>query len=45
MHDGATFLLKDAILRHAGEASGVKASFQALPPAQQNQVITFLNSL
>jgi len=45
MHDGLTYTFKEAILRHGGEASGVRAQFQLLPPMQQNQIITFLKSL
>jgi CxxC motif-containing protein (DUF1111 family) len=45
MHDGETFTFKDAILRHAGEASQVRARFQALLPGQKQQLITFLESL
>jgi CxxC motif-containing protein (DUF1111 family) len=36
---------KESILRHGGEAGGVRAQFQALSPTQQNQIITFLKSL
>jgi CxxC motif-containing protein (DUF1111 family) len=45
MHDNASITLGDAIRRHAGEAQGVVASFNALTAAQQQQLITFLNSL
>ena len=45
MHDGLALTFKEAILRHGGEASGVRASFQALLPLLQNQIITFLKSL
>jgi CxxC motif-containing protein (DUF1111 family) len=45
MHDNASTTLHDAILRHGGEAQGVTANFQALTPAQQQQLITFLQSL
>jgi CxxC motif-containing protein (DUF1111 family) len=45
MHDGLTYTFNEAILRHGGEASGVRAQFQALSPTQQNQIITFLKSL
>lgn len=45
MHDNASTTLNDAILRHGGEAQGVTANFQALTPAQQQQLIAFLQSL
>jgi CxxC motif-containing protein (DUF1111 family) len=45
MHDNASSTLNDAISRHGGEAQGVTAKFQALTPAQQQQVIAFLQSL
>ena len=45
MHDGQTLTFKEAILRHGGEASGVRASFQALPQLLQNQIMVFLKSL
>jgi CxxC motif-containing protein (DUF1111 family) len=45
MHDNASTTLSDAIQRHAGEAQGVIASFNSLTAAQQQQLITFLNSL
>jgi CxxC motif-containing protein (DUF1111 family) len=46
MHDLKSESLADAINRHRGEAREVIDSFQEdLSPAQQQQVITFLNSL
>jgi CxxC motif-containing protein (DUF1111 family) len=46
MHDLKSLSLTDAINRHRGEARGVVDNFQEdLTPAQQQQVITFLNSL
>jgi CxxC motif-containing protein (DUF1111 family) len=45
MHDGASLTLGAAILRHAGEATGVTNSFRALSGTQQNQIIAFLRSL
>jgi CxxC motif-containing protein (DUF1111 family) len=45
MHDNASTTLNDAILRHGGEAQGVTGNFQALTPAQQQQLIAFLQSL
>lgn len=45
MHDGGSATISDAIQRHAGEAQGVLASFNGLSAAQQQQILTFLNSL
>jgi CxxC motif-containing protein (DUF1111 family) len=45
MHDGATLTFNEAILRHAGEATGVTNKYRALSATQQNQIITFLKSL
>jgi CxxC motif-containing protein (DUF1111 family) len=45
MHDNASTTLSDAIQRHGGEAQGAVAGFTALNAAQQQQLITFLQSL
>lgn len=45
MHDGLSFTLQEAILRHAGQATAVTRSYNALTAAQKNQLIAFLNSL
>lgn len=45
MHDGETLTLAKAILRHAGEATGVVNNYLALNATQKAQLITFLNSL
>jgi CxxC motif-containing protein (DUF1111 family) len=45
MHDGLSFTKQEAIARHAGQASGVKAAYDALSTAQKNQVLAFLDSL
>jgi CxxC motif-containing protein (DUF1111 family) len=45
MHDGETFTFHDAIMRHAGEATQVRARYQLLTPAQKQQLITYLESL
>jgi CxxC motif-containing protein (DUF1111 family) len=45
MHDGESLTRNEAILRHAGEATGVINSYRALSTTQKNQLITFLNSL
>src|SRR5215831_12404598 len=45
MHDGLTFTRNNAILRHAGEATGAASNFAALSNTQKNQLIAFLQSL
>jgi CxxC motif-containing protein (DUF1111 family) len=45
MHDGLSFTKQEAITRHAGQAAAVKTAFLALTPAQQDQVMAFLDSL
>jgi CxxC motif-containing protein (DUF1111 family) len=45
MHDNESHSVANAIQRHAGEASGVITGFNALSAQQQQQLITFLNSL
>jgi CxxC motif-containing protein (DUF1111 family) len=45
LHDGASLSLRDAIQRHAGEATGVIQSYNALSSTQKSQLITFLQSL
>jgi CxxC motif-containing protein (DUF1111 family) len=45
MHDGESLTFTDAILRHAGEATGVINRFRALSNNQRNQIVTFLQSL
>ena len=45
MHDGASLTLRDAILRHAGEAAQSVHAFRALPPRDQESVLQFLRSL
>jgi CxxC motif-containing protein (DUF1111 family) len=45
MHDGQSVTVLDAILRHQGEAAGARSRFQALAPADREQVLTFLRSL
>jgi CxxC motif-containing protein (DUF1111 family) len=45
MHDNASMTLGDAIQRHGGEAAGVIANFNNLTSTQQQQLITFLQSL
>ena len=45
MHDGDSLTRNEAILRHAGEATGVINDYRALSTDQKNQLVTFLNSL
>ena len=45
MHDGESLTRNDAILRHAGQATGVINSYRNLSTASKNQLIAFLNSL
>jgi CxxC motif-containing protein (DUF1111 family) len=45
MHDGESLTRSEAILRHAGEATGVINNYRALSITQRNQIATFLNSL
>src|SRR5580693_8272131 len=45
MHDGASLTLRDAILRHAGEAAHVTQQFEKLKPDDQEAIIAFLKSL
>jgi CxxC motif-containing protein (DUF1111 family) len=45
MHDGLSFARQEAISRHAGQASSVIDTYNALTAAQQNQIIAFLDSL
>jgi len=45
MHDAASLTLRDAIMRHRGEARAVTERFLRLPQAAQQAVIQFLQSL
>jgi CxxC motif-containing protein (DUF1111 family) len=45
MHDGASLTLRDAILRHRGEASHVSQQFDKLKRDEQEAIIQFLKSL
>ncbi|MDT5063043.1 MAG: hypothetical protein QOH63_3502 [Acidobacteriota bacterium] len=45
MHDGESLTRSEAILRHAGEATGVINNYRSLSTTQRNQIATFLNSL
>jgi CxxC motif-containing protein (DUF1111 family) len=45
MHDGASLTLRDAILRHHGEASHASEQFEKLKAEDQKALIEFLKSL
>jgi CxxC motif-containing protein (DUF1111 family) len=45
MHDGQSVTLREALLRHGGEAAGSVARFGQLAPDVQEQLLTFLRSL
>jgi len=45
MHDEASLTLRDAIIRHRGEASGVTQRFGKLSHRGQEAIIEFLKSL
>jgi CxxC motif-containing protein (DUF1111 family) len=45
MHDGNSFTLTDAIVRHRGEASHVTEKFEHLKPAEKQALLEFLHSL
>ena len=45
MHDGASLTLRDAILRHQGEATHISQRFEKLKSEDQEAIIGFLKSL
>lgn len=45
MHDGQSFTMNEAVLRHGGEATFVRINYQFLSSSQRNSVLTFLRSL
>jgi CxxC motif-containing protein (DUF1111 family) len=45
MHDGASVTLRDAILRHGGEAAHVTEKFEKLKLAEKEALLEFLRSL
>src|SRR5262249_50224353 len=45
MHDGLSLTIEDAILRHQGQAEGVRLKYQALSADQKRQLLAFLKSL
>jgi len=45
MHDGDSVRIRDAIVRHKGEAQEVRERFKRLTPKEQKDLLTFLSSL
>ena len=45
MHDANSVTLRDAVMRHAGEAKDVQHKFEKLSKADQDAVFQFLSSL
>ena len=45
MHDGESVTLREAILRHRGEATHVSQRFEKLKKEDQEAIIEFLKSL
>jgi len=45
MHDGLSFTTRDAVERHAGQASSVIGRYNALSEAQKQLLFAFLDSL
>lgn len=45
MHDGASVTIRDAILRHGGEASDVTARFKQLSNSDEEALLAFVRSL
>lgn len=45
LHDGSAPTLRDAIIRHRGDAKGVTKKFEELNPADQAALIAFLGTL
>jgi CxxC motif-containing protein (DUF1111 family) len=45
LHDGRARTLRDAIQYHGGEAAESRATFDALPPDQQERLLAYLRSL
>ncbi|MFW6201983.1 MAG: di-heme oxidoredictase family protein [Gemmatimonadota bacterium] len=45
LHDGRTYDLREAILLHGGEATAVRAAFEALGRVRQEAILRFLRTL
>ncbi|MEX2564346.1 MAG: di-heme oxidoredictase family protein, partial [Cyclobacteriaceae bacterium] len=45
MHDGRAQSIEEAILLHGGEGQNSREAYNALPEAERQKLITFLESL
>ena len=45
LHDGRAESIQEAVAFHAGQATAARDAFQALSPADQDKVVTFLNTI
>jgi hypothetical protein len=45
MHDGSAPTLKEAILKHRGQAKTVSEKYKALSPGDQSAILAFLAAL
>jgi CxxC motif-containing protein (DUF1111 family) len=45
LHDGSATTIREALLRHAGEAGPASRAFQELLPPEQDRLLAFLESL
>lgn len=45
MHDGLSLTLREAILRHGGQAEATASAFQGFSATQKLRLFPFLNSL
>ncbi len=45
MHDGLSFTLQEAIMRHAGQATGVTNRYSQLSVSDNEKLLAFLHSL
>jgi len=45
LHDGRAKTLEEAITDHAGQASGARDRYYALPPRERAQLLRYLKTL
>ena len=45
MHDGMSFDLTSAIMRHSNQGAAARNNFKALPSRSRDKLLTFLSSL
>jgi len=45
LHDGRARNVEEAILWHGGEAQSARAAYMALPKAERDALVAFVNSL